>query len=68
MSEWHLLIVDQHGSHVTLEFLILAQDYKIVILALPPHSTHKLQPLDVGLFAPIAQYYGQELMKCLKGR
>ena len=45
---------------------MLAQDYKIVILALPPHSIHKLQLLDVGLFAPIAQYYGQELTKHLR--
>jgi len=47
---------------------MLAQDYKIIILALSPHSTYKLQPLDVGLFAPIAQHYSQELMKHLRSR
>jgi hypothetical protein len=27
----------------------------------PPHSTHRLQPLDVGIFAPLASYYSQAL-------
>lgn len=27
----------------------------------PPHSTHRLQPLDVSLFSPLAIYYSQEL-------
>jgi hypothetical protein len=27
----------------------------------PAHSTHRLQPLDIGLFSPLANYYSQEL-------
>lgn len=27
----------------------------------PPHSTHRLQPLDVSLFRPLETYYSQEL-------
>lgn len=27
----------------------------------PPHSTHRLQPLDVSLFALLATYHSQEL-------
>ena len=34
-------------------------DNCIILLYLPPHTTHKLQPLDVGQFGPLAQYYGQ---------
>ena len=37
----------------------------IILLVLPPYSTHRLQPLDVSLFAPLATYYTnglQELM------
>ena len=30
---------------------------------MPPHSTHRLQPLDVSLFNPLANYYSQELNK-----
>jgi hypothetical protein len=28
---------------------------------LPPHSTHRLQPLDIGLFLPLSNYYSIEL-------
>lgn len=30
-------------------------------MILPPHSTHRLQPLDVSCFAPLARYYTNEL-------
>lgn len=30
---------------------------RILVLILPPHSTHRLQPLDVSLFSPLARYY-----------
>lgn len=28
---------------------------------LPPHTTHVTQPLDVGLFGPLAHYYSKEV-------
>lgn len=59
--QWRLLFVDGHGSHVTLKFLEWAQAHKILIAVYPPHSTHRLQPLDVGCFAPLATYYSQLL-------
>jgi hypothetical protein len=30
-------------------------------MAFPPHSTHRLQPLDVSLFNPLASFYSQNL-------
>ena len=59
--QWRLLFVDGHGSHVTLKFLAWAQAHKILVAVYPPHSTHVLQPLDVGCFAPLATYYSQHL-------
>lgn len=56
-----LLIVDGHSSHVNMEFLTLADSLRILILVLPPHSTHRLQPLDIGLFSPLATAYTKEL-------
>ena len=53
--------MDGHGSHVTLKFLEWAQQHKILVPMYPPHSTHRLQPLDVGCFAPLATYYSQLL-------
>jgi hypothetical protein len=38
------------------------QDYQNhILLAILPYSTYRLQPLDVGLFRPLAQYYTQQL-------
>ena len=54
---YRLLILDGHASHISVEFVQYCQDHKIVPLCLPPHSTHYLQPLDVGIFGPIAQSY-----------
>jgi hypothetical protein len=58
---WRLLFVDGHGSHITLKFLEWAQRHKILVAVYPPHSTHRLQPLDVGRFAPLATCYSQLL-------
>ena len=47
-----LLVLDGHGSHESSEIIRLAEIHNIIILCLPPHTTHKLQPLDVGVFGP----------------
>jgi hypothetical protein len=54
-----LLILDGHGSHATFAFTNYARDNNIVLLYLPPHTTHRLQPLDVGIFGPLAKYYSE---------
>ena len=56
---YRLFILDGYCSHATMSFKNLAVDNRIILLYLPPHTTHKLQPLDVGQFEPLAQYYGQ---------
>jgi len=50
-----LLIYDGHGSHDTLELITLARENNIILFCLPPHTTHRLQPLDVGVFGPFAR-------------
>jgi hypothetical protein len=56
-----LLIVDGHSSHVNMEFINWADEHRIIIMILPPHTTHRLQPLDVGLFQPLSTAYSNEL-------
>jgi hypothetical protein len=56
-----LLILDGHGSHCTLSFLEWCRSNRILVAVFPPHSTHRLQPLDVSLFGPLATYYSQSL-------
>jgi hypothetical protein len=59
--DWRLLILDGHSSHYTLSFLEWCQSNRILVAVFPPHSAHRLQPLNVSLFRPLASYYSQSL-------
>lgn len=54
-----LLIMDNHKSHLSIEATKLAKDYGITILTFPPHTSHKLQPLDRTVFGPFKTYKDQ---------
>lgn len=58
-----LLLIDGHASHVSVEFIEFCWAVNIVPLCLPPHTTHYLQPLDVGCFAPLDRAYRTQLDK-----
>ena len=45
-----VLIQDGHASHVSVELIELARANDIHLLCLPAHTSHILQPLDVGVF------------------
>ena len=60
-----LLIVDGHSSHVNLQFIEKCDEFRILLLILPPHSTHRLQPLDVSLFSPLSTNYSNGLTKLM---
>ena len=60
-----LLIIDGHNSHVNLPFIEYADANRILLAVFPPHSTHRLQPLDIGLFSPLALYYSQAIDRLL---
>ena len=45
-----LLIMHGHGSHVSIDLIELARSNGVDLLCLPSHTTHILQPLDVGVF------------------
>jgi hypothetical protein len=61
-----LLVVDGHSSHVNMKFLDTCNTLRIVVLVLPPHATHRLQPLDVGLFGPLASSYSFEINEIMR--
>lgn len=56
-----LLIVDGHSSHVNMKFINFCDNHGIILAILPPHSTHRLQPLDVGIFSPLSTAYSYEI-------
>lgn len=47
-----LLVFDSFAGHVRYRTLNLLKDNGVVVLGLPAHSSHVLQPLDVSVFAP----------------
>ena len=47
-----LLILDNHDSHLSIEALNFCKESGIILLSLPPHTSHKLQPLDRGVYGP----------------
>ena len=56
-----ILIIDGHGSHQTAEFDLFCSKNNIIPLCMPAHSSHLLQPLDVGLFSPLKTTYGRKI-------
>lgn len=54
-----LLILDGHSSHQTAEFDDFCKENAIICLCMPPHTSHLLQPLDVGVFGPLKRSYGK---------
>lgn len=57
-----LLILDGHYSHTrNIELLELARQNGVTILSLPPHSSHKMQPLDKTFMGPLKMYHSEEI-------
>lgn len=54
-----LLILDNHQTHITVEAIYLARKCGVVLLTMPPHTSHKLQPLDRTVFGPYKTFYNQ---------
>ncbi|XP_031344548.1 uncharacterized protein LOC116171711 [Photinus pyralis] len=55
-----LLILDGHASHKTLSAILKARELGIQLLTIPPHTSHRLQPLDRTFFGPLNIFYNQE--------
>ena len=58
VGRYRLLVLDGHGSHLTPQFDKACSDNNIIPICMPPHSSHLLQPLDVGCFGPLKRAYG----------
>lgn len=52
-----LIIMDNHESHLTPAVLNHAKENGVTLLTIPPHTSHKLQALDVSVFGPFQNYY-----------
>lgn len=56
-----LLILDNHDSHTDVRVLQYCKQNGIVLITLPPHCSHKLQPLDVTCFGPFKNFYNRAM-------
>lgn len=60
-NRWRLLWLDGHNSHINMRFLDWCNENRVFVAMYPSHSTHRLQPLDVSCFSPLAIRYTQHL-------
>jgi len=56
-----LLILDNHESHISLQAIEMARANGVVMLTIPPHTSHRLQPLDRTVFGPFKTAYNMAM-------
>ena len=54
-----LLVLDGHGSHITIDVIEYARSNDIYLLCLPSHTSHILQPLDIGVFKSFKSFFSK---------
>ena len=52
-----LLLLDGHSMHYQPQSVRFAKEHGVIMLCLPPHTTHEAQPLDCGVFGPLKSYW-----------
>ncbi|PWW76824.1 DDE-domain-containing protein, partial [Tuber magnatum] len=65
-GEYRMLLFDGHGFHVSWQFLSYCLSHKIISFCLPPHTSHRLQPLDVAVFSHFKRYYSNRILERCK--
>lgn len=62
-----LLLLDGHSSHTrNLEVIERARENNVILLCLPSHTSHRLQPLDVALFRSMKAKYNDAVRLWLR--
>ncbi|ESN95622.1 hypothetical protein HELRODRAFT_86484 [Helobdella robusta] len=61
------VVFDGHVTHVKiLKAIEFAREAGVRMISLPPHTTHRLQPLDVSFFGSLGKYYDDALRKWMR--
>ena len=58
--------MDGHDSRRSTGFELYCKDNHIITLCMAAHSSHILQPLDVGCFGPLKKAYGREIEEMMR--
>ena len=56
-----LLILNSHEVHASLAAMDVAKENGVILLTLPPKTSHKLQPLDVSYYKPFKTAYSRAM-------
>ena len=59
----HVLVFDGHNSHISYNTCLLAVNNNIILVCLPPNTSHALQPLDVAVFKSVKAMYSKIVLK-----
>ena len=60
-------MLNGHQSHMTLHAIDIARDDGITMITLPPHTAHKMQPLDRSFFESLKSAYTADVAKAVNG-
>jgi len=60
-GRWRLLVFDGFDCHLDYRVIEYCWQHRILPFALPPHTSHVLQPLDVAVFSSLSSAYGKEV-------
>jgi len=63
---YRMLLLVGHESHHSAKFNQFCKDRNIITICMPPHSSHFLQPLDVGCFSPLKRAYSRQIEGLIK--
>ena len=63
-----IIILDNHSAHCSAETYDICRENGIVMVSLPPHTSHRLQPLDAIFYSPLKAAYKRECDLFIKTR
>ena len=66
-----LVLLDNHETHISLSVIDKACEKGIVLLTIPPKTSHKLQPLDKTVFGSFKSSYNRAMdnwLRCNPGK
>ena len=61
-----LLLMDGHSTHLSVGLIERAKEHRIILHILPAHTSHILQPLDVGCYGPLQRVNNNECHKQMR--
>ena len=54
-----MLLLDGHSSHYNPLTIRFAREHDVIIICLPPHTTHESQPLDACVFRSLKRNWDE---------